>query len=113
ADEAYERAIVEVAFADLNEIDAPAGRRGDAPQQLRRVKSEAAAVGDQVADHGASCRRTRDATRDPTSTRPARAVTRPTPVTPPRAYGLLTISSSAGRASANRLCSQNVDHGAT
>jgi hypothetical protein len=40
-------------------------------------------------------------------------VTRPTPETAPRAYGLATIRSITGSVAAKKFLSQNADHGAT
>src|SRR6187549_1713643 len=79
------------------------------------MREEAHAGGGWVGEPGGLVSRALalEAKSDPSSTRPANAVTTPMPVTPPRAYGLSRNASRRGVLSAMRLWSHAVDHGAT
>ena len=129
-DERGQRRIGQVALAHLDDIRVRF-RRPDGPiDEIIEGKVVSPSIGDAVdgsggnpgatkAIHGRTCPgpgsllRAFDRISEPSSARPASAVITPTPVTPPRAYGLFRNASSAGRASANRLCSHTADHGAT
>jgi len=111
--EIHERRVRQVPFANVNAGHAGAGGPDRTREQFVLAEIETPAICDEVADHEASRRLARLAITDPNSARPASAVTTPTPVTPPRAYGLLSKASMTGRDSANRLRSQKLDHGAT
>src|SRR5690349_5238189 len=119
ADEPDEIAIVEVTLADLDGGDALLCGPRRALDEIVERPSEAHAIGDEVGDDGhaggvvSPPRRDRDANSDPSSASPASAVITPTPLTPPRAYGLCSTCSRRGRVSTNRLRSQIADHGAT
>src|SRR5262245_12391620 len=128
--ERNEIAIGQVALAHLDDVHAAAGGgRGAIDQRVRR-QPEPAAIGDEMLDQCQGVcsglprasssvsapglrRLMRERTSEPSSASPASAVMMPTPVTAPRAYGLITIAWSSGLDAAKRLCSQNGTHGAT
>src|SRR4029077_8849408 len=83
-----ERGVGQIALPDLDAVDSAVGGADGACNQVVAAQTKASAIGDAMPDHDASRRRARAAITDPSSASRASAVTTPTPVTPPRAYGL-------------------------
>jgi hypothetical protein len=125
-----EPTVVEVSLAEMNQVHTGSRRDGHEMHETLFVRfRQLAAIRDETDDGMTECPHQRlegsvgpcgavealrlEANAPPSSARPARTVTSPTPETAPRAYGLATRYSMTGAAFAKKLRSQKADHGAT